>query len=220
MIKDWRQRWGQGDFPFFWVQLASFMEPMPEPTQKEDGWPGLREAQSMTLKLPNTGQAVIIDVGEAKDIHPKNKEAVGQRLALAAEKVAYGKDVVFSGPTYQTMTVEGNKARLKFDNVGTGLVIGTAPAIRLGQAPAPALDHLVGFSIAGEDHKFVWANAKIEGDSVVVWSDQVASPKAVRYAWANFPENANLYNKEGLPASPFRTDDWVSPAPQGAPAKK
>jgi sialate O-acetylesterase len=217
MIKDWRTRWGAGDFPFLWVQLANFQRRENEPTQTEGGWPGLREAQNMTLALPNTGQAVIIDIGEGNDIHPKNKDTVGQRLALSALKVAYEKDVVFSGPTYENMSVEGGKVRVKFKSVGGGLVIGAAPAIRLGQEAKKPLDKVVGFAVAGEDKKFVWANAVIEGgDTVVVSSDAVAKPVAVRYAWANDPE-CNLYNKEGLPASPFRTDDWVAPAP---PAKQ
>lgn len=209
MIKDWRRAWNCGEFPFLFVQLANYMKRETEPTQSEGGWPGLREAQSMTLKLPNTGQAVIIDIGEGEDIHPKNKSNVGKRLALAGLKVAYGKDIVFSGPTYDSMKVEGDKVRVKFQNTGSGLVIGAAPAIRLGETPAKPLDHLVGFAVAGADKKFVWANAKIDGNCVVVSCDTVKNPVAVRYAWANNPE-CNLYNKEGIPASPFRTDDWTS----------
>ncbi|HYE21793.1 MAG TPA: hypothetical protein VEA69_25355, partial [Tepidisphaeraceae bacterium] len=218
MIKDWRRQWAagdQGDFGFYWVQLANFMDRDANPTQGETGWPGLREAQSMTRKLPNTGEAVIIDIGEAKDIHPRNKDTVGQRLAVAALNGTYGKDVVGSGPRYQSMSVEGDKVKLTFTDVGGGLTIAAAPPIKLGEEPAKPLDKLVGFSIAGPDKKFVWANAKIEGNTVVVWADGVTEPKAVRYGWANNPE-VNLYNKEGLPASPFRTDDWVTPpAPQG-----
>jgi sialate O-acetylesterase len=209
MIKDWRRLWGCGDFPFLFVQLANYMKRETEPTQSEGGWPGLREAQSLTLKLANTGQAVIIDIGEGEDIHPKNKADVGKRLSLAGLKVAYGKDTVFSGPTYGSMKVAGDKIQLKFQNTGTGLCIGAAPIIRLDQPPAKPLDHLTGFAIAGADKKFVWANAKIDGNSVVVWSDAVKNPVAVRYAWANNPE-CNLYNKEGIPASPFRTDDWTT----------
>jgi len=219
MIKDWRRQWAkgdQGDFGFYWVQLANYMKRETDPVQSEAGWPGLRDAQSKTLALPNTGQAVIIDIGEGDDIHPKNKDTVGQRLALSALKGTYGKDIVSSGPTYQSMSVDGNKAILKFTNVGGGLKIAAAPPIRLNTEMGQALDHLVGFSIAGEDKKFVWANAKIEGDTIVVSADSVKEPKAVRYAWANNPE-ANLYNKEGLPASPFRTDDWTGSAP---PQKK
>lgn len=216
MIKDWRRVWGQNDnFPFLFVQLANYMKRESEPTQGEGGWPGLREAQNMTLSLPNTGQAVIIDIGEADDIHPQNKDTVGQRLALAGLKVAYGQNVAYSGPTYDSMAVEGNKVRVKFKNAGGGLMIGAAPAIRLNEQAKKPAEKLIGFAVAGEDKKFVWANAQIDGDSVLVWADGIAKPVAVRYAWANNPA-CNLYNKEGLPASPFRTDTWTSPAPQGA----
>ncbi len=163
-----------------------------EPNESE--WAELREAQLMTLATPNTGMAVIIDIGEANDIHPRNKQDVGKRLALWALAKTYGKDVVYSGPTYLLMAVEGNKAVLHFQDVGGGLV-------------ARGGEKLEGFAIAGADHKFFLADAKIEGDTVVVSSPQVAEPVAVRYAWANNPV-CNLYNKEGLPATPFRTDDW------------
>jgi sialate O-acetylesterase len=191
MIKCWRDKWGQGDFPFLYVQLANYMAVNPEPADSE--WAELREAQLMTLAQPNTGMAVIIDIGEANNIHPRNKQDVGRRLALWALAKTYGRDVVYSGPTYQLMAVEGNKAVLHFQHVGGGLV-------------AKGGEPLKGFAIAGADHKFVWADAKIEGDTVVVSSPQVAEPVAVRYAWANNPV-CNLYNKEGLPASPFRADD-------------
>jgi sialate O-acetylesterase len=219
MITDWRKHWStanpdETDFSFCWVQLANFMGRQPEPVQDDGGWPGLRESQHMTLKLPNTGEAVIIDIGQAEDIHPKDKMDVGKRLALAALHATYHKDLVYAGPTYQSLSVEGNKARLKFDNIGHGLTIAAGPSTRPGVPAAQPASELKGFSIAGEDKKFVWANAKIEGDNVVVWSDQVSKPVAVRYAWANNPE-CNLYNKDGLPASPFRTDSWG-----GAPAKK
>lgn len=215
MIQDWRNHWAaanpdEKDFPFCFVQLANFQARENEPTQSDGGWPGLREAQHMTLKLPNTGEAVIIDIGQANDIHPKDKMDVGRRLALAALHMAYHKDLVFSGPTYAGMSVEGNKVRIKFDNVGEGLTIAAAPSTQPGVPPAQPASELKGFSIAGDDHRFVWANAKIEGDSVIVWSDQIEKPVAVRYAWANNPE-CNLYNKEGLPASPFRTDTWGGP---------
>jgi sialate O-acetylesterase len=191
MIKDWRAQWKQ-DFPFLFVQLANYMKPSEQPADSE--WAELREAQSMTLSLPNTGMAVIIDVGEEKDIHPRNKQDVGKRLALAAQKVAYNENSVYSGPTYKSMKVEGNKIILTFDNAGGGLVAKGG--------------NLKEFAIAGPDKKFVWANAIIQGNTVVVSSDNVSNPVAVRYAWANNPDKANLYNKEGLPASPFRTDDW------------
>lgn len=192
MITDWREQWGQGDFPFLFVQLANFMQRKDQPT--ESAWAELREAQSKTLELPSTGQAVIIDIGEAGDIHPRNKQDVGKRLALAAMKVAYGKDdVVYSGPTLKNATFEDGKAVLTFENVGSGL-----------EAKG---DTLKGFAIAGEDRVFKWADARIEGDKIIVSSDEVKNPMAVRYAWADNPE-ATLYNAEGLPASPFRTDDW------------
>jgi sialate O-acetylesterase len=192
MIKNWRADWGQGDFPFLFVQLANFMAVKGEPS--ESAWAELREAQLMTLALPNTGMAVIIDIGEANDIHPKNKQDVGKRLALWALAKTYGKKLVHSGPIYKSMEVGGNKVILHFEHVGGGLVAG-------GGEP------LKGFAIAGADRQFVWADARIDGDTVAVNSDKVAEPVAVRYAWADNPV-CNLYNKEGLPASPFRTDDW------------
>lgn len=191
MIKNWRNDWGQGDFPFLFVQLANFMSVSPEPTESE--WAELREAQLMTLSLPRTGMAVIIDIGEADDIHPKNKQDVGSRLALWALAKIYGKDMVYSGPIYKSMDIDGNKVALHFKHTGGGLEAKGGP--------------LKGFAIAGADRKFVWADAKIEGDTVVVSSEEVAEPVAVRYAWANNPV-CNLYNAEGLPASPFRTDIW------------
>jgi sialate O-acetylesterase len=192
MIKCWRSNWGQGDFPFLFVQLANYMDVRPEPN--DSAWAELREAQLKTLSLLNTGQAVIIDIGDAKDIHPKNKQDVGKRLALWALGTTYGKKIVYSGPMYKSMKVEDNKITLSFDHVGGGLVA-------KGDGP------LKGFAIAGDDKKFVWANAKIEGAAIVVGSEGVAKPAAVRYAWADNPI-CNLYNAEGLPASPFRTDDW------------
>ncbi|MBN2137544.1 MAG: hypothetical protein JW720_07040 [Sedimentisphaerales bacterium] len=192
MITNWREDWGQGDFPFLFVQLANFMAVKDEPV--ESAWAELREAQLKTLALPNTGQAVIIDIGDAKDIHPKNKQDVGKRLAAWALGTTYKKRAVYSGPLYKAMKVDGAKAILSFDHFGGGLVV-------KGDGP------LKGFAIAGEDKKFVWAEAKIEGNTVVVSSDAVAAPAAVRYAWADNPV-CNLYNAEGLPASPFRTDEW------------
>jgi sialate O-acetylesterase len=191
MIKNWRQTWGQGDFPFLFVQLANYMAVKSEPTDSE--WAELREAQFITLSVPNAGMAVIIDIGEANDIHPKNKQDVGLRLALWALAKTYDKNVVYSGPLYKSMEVRGNSAILHFDSVGGGLVA-------KGES-------LKGFAIAGADHKFVWADAKIEGYTIVVSSDKIAEPMAVRYGWADNPV-CNLYNKEGLPASPFRTDTW------------
>lgn len=208
MITDWRTRWGEGDFPFIWVQLANFMARNPDPTQQPDGWPGLRDAQSKTLKLPNTGQAVILDIGEEKDIHPKDKMDVGLRLSLAARHVAYGEDLIYSGPTYDSMRIDGDKIQVKFKNTGTGLAILAAPSTQADVPQAQPAAELKGFAIAGEDHKFVWASATIaSADTLIVSSPEVKEPKAVRYGWANNPE-VNLYNKEGLPASPFRTDSW------------
>lgn len=192
LIRDWRQKWGQGDFPFLFVQLANFMERDEQPV--ESTWAELREAQLMTLSEPNTAMAVAIDIGEAADIHPRNKQDVGLRLALGALGVAYDQDIVYSGPTYESMVVEGKRIRISFDHVGTGLA-------------AREDARLTGFAIAGSDSNFVWANAEIEGDRIIVWSDAVDAPVAVRYGWAANPD-CNLYNKEGLPASPFRTDDW------------
>jgi len=193
MIKDWRGRWGQGDFPFGIVQLANYTKRLDNPAPST--WAELREAQSMTAKnVPNTGIAVIIDIGDAGDIHPKNKQDVGKRLALWAMAKAYGKSLVYSGPTYRDMKVEGNRITIAFDHVGGALTTKDA-------------EKLQGFEVAGEDQKFVWADATIDGGTVIVQSDAVAQPVAVRYGWANNP-GCNLYNKEGLPASPFRTDDW------------
>jgi sialate O-acetylesterase len=196
MIRNWRKDWGQGEFPFGFVQLANFKanknEKLDQPV--ESNWAELREAQTMTLSLPHTGMAVIIDIGHPTDIHPRNKQDVGKRLALWAESQVYGKELPeYSSPLYDSMKVEDNKARISFKHTGGGL-----------EAKG---DKLTGFSIAGEDKTFVWADAKIDGNSVVVWSDKVAKPAAIRYAWADYPE-CNLYNKEGLPASPFRTDSW------------
>jgi sialate O-acetylesterase len=199
MIGTWRKAWGQGDFPFYIVSLANFTPVKPEPGDSD--WAELREAQTMTQSLPKTGQAVIIDIGDGPDIHPKNKQDVGRRLARQALKKDYDVNVVESGPTFDTMSIEGDTVRVRFKNLGGGLVSHESK--------------LTGFAVAGEDKKFVWADAKIEGDAVVLKSLAVGKPVAVRYGWANNPE-VNLYNKEGLPASPFRTDDWVTPpAPQG-----
>jgi sialate O-acetylesterase len=192
MIKCWRQDWGQGNFPFLFVQLANFMAVKPDPA--ESAWAELREAQLMTLALPNTGMAVIIDIGEADNIHPKNKQDVGRRLALWALAKTHAKKLTYSGPLYKSMNVEAGKIILSFDHVGGGLV-------------AQGGEPLKGFAIAGADRKFVWADAKIDGNTIVVSSDTVAEPVAVRYAWADNPV-CNLYNKDGLPASPFRTDKW------------
>ncbi|MDP2037551.1 MAG: sialate O-acetylesterase, partial [Ignavibacteria bacterium] len=194
LINDWRSKWNIGNFPFIIVQLPNFMEAKPNPS--ESNWALMREAQQKALSLKNTALAVAIDIGEWNDVHPLNKKDVGNRLALAAQKIAYGeKKVVHSGPTYTSMKVNGDKIILSFTNTGSGLI-------------AKGNTVLKHFAIAGADKKFVWAKAIIAGNKVVVNSDEVANPVAVRYAWADNPEGANLYNKEGLPASPFRTDDF------------
>lgn len=194
LIRDWREKWHEGNFPFLFVQLPNYMEAKKQPS--ESNWAMLREAQLKTLSLPNTGMAVTIDIGEWNDIHPVDKKDVGKRLALAAERVAYDDtNAVYSGPIYKSMKVEGNQIKLSFTNTGSGLM--TKGGGKLG-----------GFAITGPDKHFVWANARIEGNKIIVWSNKIKDPVAVRYAWADNPKNANLYNKEGLPASPFRTDDY------------
>jgi sialate O-acetylesterase len=204
MINDWREKWAQGDFPFLFVQLACYGTPATSPSQ--DSWPYLREAQLKTLALPNTGMGVAVDIGNPYDIHPADKIDVGHRLALAAKHVAYGQDLVYSGPIYDSRTVQGNKIVLSFKNVGGGLKIGAPPWKPYGQAIKMPTE-LTGFGIAGADKNWVWAQAVIEGDKVIVSSDKVAAPVAVRYGWGNTPP-VDLYNAEGLPASPFRTDKW------------
>ena len=191
LINNWRDKWKQGAFPFLYVQLHNFMEAKPDPS--ESSWAMLRDAQLRTLSVRNTAMAVAIDIGEWNDIHPLDKKDVGKRLALAAEKVAYGeRGVVFSGPTVRSMKIVGNKIVISFAHTGSGLM-----------AKGGELKY---FSIAGKDKQFVWAKARIRGNTVEVWNDTITHPLAVRYAWADNPQGANLYNKEGLPASPFRTD--------------
>ena len=195
LIESWRREWHSGDFPFLWVQLANFMKPDSQPPA-QSAWAVLRDAQTATLAVPKTGQAVIIDIGEEKDIHPRNKLDVGARLALAARHVAYGQPVEHIGPTHRSHVVAGSSIVVTFDHAGGGLV-------------SRAKDGAVGgFAIAGADRRFVWAEARIEGNRVIVSHPSVQSPVAVRYAWANNPTTASLYGKSGLPAVPFRTDDW------------
>ncbi len=195
LIRDWRNSLGQGDVPFLAVQLPNFMEARDTPY--DSGWALFREAQTEALKLPSTGMAVTYDIGEWNDIHPLNKKDVGVRLALAAQKVAYGdSEVVASGPTYKSMTVRGRRIIVSFENTGSGLTA------RNSRRPGH-------FAIAGEDMQFVWAKARIRGDKVIVKNRKVKKPVAVRYAWADNPVGANLYNKEGLPAAPFRTDNAI-----------
>lgn len=195
MIKDWRTHWNQGDFPFLFVSLANFNPPVETPS--ESNWAELREAQTKTLSLPNTGMALAIDIGEANDIHPKNKQDVGKRLALNALKIAYNKDIVFSGPMYRSVEFKDGKAFITFSETGSGL------------KAKDKYGYLKGFTIAGADKKFKWAKAEIvDNKTVVVYSGDIKDPKSVRYGWANNPDDVNLYNVEGLPANPFRTDDW------------
>ncbi len=191
MINDWRSRWGY-EFPFAWVQLPNFTEPQVEPVEST-GWVIVREGMLNTLDLPQTGMAITVDIGEARDIHPKNKQDVGLRLATWALAEVYGKPGVPSGPLYKSMNRNGSAIVINFDHLGSGL-------IAKGDKP-------VGFAIAGADRKFVWADAKIVGETVVVSSPDVKDPVAVRYGWAPNPK-CNLYNSVGLPASPFRTDEW------------
>jgi len=194
LIEDWRSKWHEGNIPFLYVQLPGYMDYNYLPSESQ--WAVLRESQLKSLSVPNTAMTVNIDLGEWNDIHPDRKKPVGERLALAAEKLAYGENVVYSGPLYQSSVIQGNKITIKFTHAGSGLTTTD------GEAPSE-------FAVAGPDRHFVWAKATIVSpDKVVVWSDQVLHPVAVRYGWADNPVNPNLCNKEGLPASPFRTDDW------------
>ena len=205
LITGWRKLWKQGDFPFYFVQLANWRQASSNP-QGGDGWAKVREAQTKCLELKNTGMAVIIDIGEAKDIHPRNKQDVGLRLASWALVKDYGKSMVYSGPIYKSHKVEGNKIRIEFEHVGSGLMLGQKQGLKpVTEDNSGKMKHV---AIAGADKKWHWAEAKIEGNSIVVSSDKVISPVAVRYAFSMNPEGANLYNKEGFPASPFRTDNW------------
>jgi len=192
LIEDWRRLWNQGDFPFLFVQLANFGEPDPLPVESD--WAELREAQCMALSLPNTAMAVAIDIGEADDIHPRNKQDVGLRLALGALKTVYGRDIVHSGPVFESMAIKDGQVHIRFSCTGSGFVPKEGGSLK-------------GFTVAGEDRKFVRAQAMINDDEVVVWNDDVPAPAAVRYGWANNP-GCNLFNMEGLPASPFRSDSW------------
>jgi sialate O-acetylesterase len=191
LIKDWRAKWGEGDFPIYMVQLPG--------QQNISNNPRIREEQQTILALPNTGLAVTIDLGEATNVHPHNKEPLGYRLSLIALSNAYGQKIEYSGPIYQSMEVKNGTAVIHFTHLGGGLLAKDGP--------------LKGFQIAGDDQKFVTADAKIDGDTLVVSSPDVKTPAAVRYAWDNFPEGlgCNLYNSYNLPAGPFRTDKWDYP---------
>ena len=205
LVDGWRTAWDQGDFPFYWVQLANFTNDRRTP-EGGDGYARVRDAERKALDIENTGMAVIIDIGETRDIHPKNKQDVGKRLAQWALAKDYGRDVVPSGPLFTKHAVEGKTIRCYFDHVGDGLMIGK----KEGLEPVVKVQDgkLERFAIANEDRQWVWADAKIEGDTIVVSSPDVSKPVAVRYAYSANPLGANLYNEAGLPASPFRTDDW------------
>lgn len=192
LIQSWRQSWSEGDFPFLFVQLPGFLIKKTFPTNSS--WAELREAQAAALKLPKTAMAVTIDIGDEHNLHPADKQDVGHRLALAARANVYGEQITGSGPVYASSKVDGNRIIVTFKQTGGGL------AVKNG-------DFVKGFAIAGEDKKFVWADAEIQGDTVIVTSDDVPKPVAVRYAWAD-SSYCTLFNKAGLPAAPFRSDDW------------
>jgi sialate O-acetylesterase len=195
MITDWRTKWNQGDFPFYFVQLSTFNE-FNGNSKNGSKWAELREAQSQTLQLPNTGMAVTTDVGNAKDIHPTNKQDVGKRLAAIALNNVYGKKMIYSGPTYKSLEIKGNQIILTFDNIGSGLTT------------FDNSENLKGFEIAGADKIFYAAKAIIKDNKVIVSSEIVQNPIAIHYGWADDDTAINLFNKEKFPASPFRTDDW------------
>ncbi|MEP7093752.1 MAG: sialate O-acetylesterase, partial [Flavobacterium sp.] len=195
MINDWRTKWNQGNFPFYYVQLSTFDE-FGGNSAKGSRWAELREAQTETLKLPNTGMAVTTDIGNAKDIHPTNKQDIGLRLSAIALNNVYGKKRVFSGPMYKSMEVKGNEIILTFNNIGTGL------------AASDNSENVKGFEIAGADKVFYSAKAIIKNNKVIVSSENVPNPVAVHYGWADDDTEINLFNKEKFPASPFRTDNW------------
>jgi sialate O-acetylesterase len=212
LIEGLRAAWGQGDFPVYFVQLPQIGGASDNPAGG-DGWARIRQAQFRTLTIPQTGMAVTIDVGDPGDIHPRNKKDVGERLALWALAKDYGKkEVVYSGPLFRELKVEGDKGRVLFDHTGGGLMVGK----KVGKKPVEEVKDgvLKRFSVAGADGKWAWAEARIDGDSVVVHSPMVPKPVAVRYAYQNNPAGANLYNRAGLPAGPFRSDA-IKPAPQG-----
>jgi len=194
LAKDWRTKFNQPELPFLYVQLPGFQDRTMLPA--ESNMAVLRDGQLKSLSIPHSGMAVTLDLGEWNDIHPLTKKPIGERLALAARKLAYGENIVSSGPIYESNQIEGNRIRIRFRETGSGLSINKTDE-----------DELTYFAIAGKDKKFVWAKAIIERNTVVVWSDEVADPVYVRYGWADNPEGANLINAEGLPASPFRTDN-------------
>lgn len=194
MIQDWRRQWKRPDLPFLFVQLANYYPEQADPAPST--WAELREAQALTLKLDHTGMACTIDIGEANDIHPQNKEDVGIRLGMAALKVAYGQEIVHSGPQFTAVRFEGKSALIRFSHIGEGLV------------SHDKFGYVRGFQVAGVDRIFHWAKAEIQGNAVKVYAEAVARPVAVRYGWADNPGPLDLYNQAGLPAVPFRSDDW------------
>ncbi|MDP0495273.1 MAG: sialate O-acetylesterase [Verrucomicrobiota bacterium JB024] len=200
LINDWRERWHEGDFPFLFVQLASWGKGGPQ-------WPVIRDSQLKALSLPNTGMAVALDAGDKYTIHPKNKMVVGDRLALAARHIAYGQDIVYSGPIFKSMQIDGNRVAVFFDHVGSGLTVGPVQGPTVNTRNIPPAQELHGFEIAGPDGKFIPAKAIIDGTTILVSNESISSPTAVRYAWKDWPDPvANLYNQEGLPASPFNSE--------------
>jgi sialate O-acetylesterase len=207
MLDDWREWFGDPNLPFYYVQLAAFTKPNNNPVGDGGSWGAIRDVQRRSLSIPHTGMASAVDIGEADDIHPKNKADVGERLALWALANEYGKkDVVVSGPLFREVKVEGGKVRVSFDSLGGGLMVGR----KAGRGPAVEDKgaKLKRFAVCGSDKKWFHAEAVIDGGSVVVSAAEVAAPVAVRYADATNPEGANLYNRAGLPASPFRSDAW------------
>ncbi len=208
LIGDWRARWGQGDFPFLIVQLPGWNHDT-RAAEFHD-WPWLREAQALTAQhVPHTALAVTIDLGNPNDVHPKDKLDVGHRLALLARRLVYGELIVASGPVFRGVTFDGPSARITFDEAGFGFAISEAPWRADGVVPLPT-DRLLGFALAGPDREWHDADGRIEGDGVIISSSAVTAPVAVRYAWANSPR-CNLYNRDGLPVAPFRSDDWPLP---------
>jgi len=205
MLADWRKWFGDPELPFYFVQLAAWQNPDNEAGHTDD-WAEIREQQLHCLRIPHTGMAMALDVGDAADIHPRNKYDVGERLALWALRDVYGKQLEPSGPLFRVAKVEAGKIRISFDHTGKGLMVGKK--VRRSPAVEDSSTKLKRFAIAGEDRKWHWAEALIEGDTVVCSCPEVPSPVAVRYAWAINPDGANLYNQDGLPASPFRSDEW------------
>ena len=207
LITDWRSHWDRNNLPFLFVQLPGFQRFEPKPTPSK--WAVLRAAQASALRLPNTGMAVTLDLSRPRNIlHPRNKREVGRRLALIAQLGVYGQKVDCEGPVFKSAKFNGNQVRITFRNADSGLTAGTPNPTDPNEPVAKPGLLVKGFSLAGADHKFVWANAVIDGGSVVVSSDLVKSPVAVRYGWDDNPE-VNLYNRAGLPTAPFRTDDWA-----------